>query len=210
MKKILFVLVLIAGAIFSLFYGSHGGSCQSQQVTIESPSETKMVFPVVENKTTETAMDAIKTEKVKVREEKEGKKETIERIEVARDEVKEKADKNIETISPTIIHMESEIYKKHRKRIVVFNHLKHADYACGECHHDTKGAPLTQEMIQTQGIDKCSKCHNKVGKRPAGLSKKDRLSYHKEALHKSCKGCHRKVRKEGKVAPVTCKGCHTN
>jgi|AntAceMinimDraft_18_1070375.scaffolds.fasta_scaffold48131_2 hypothetical protein len=184
MKKLLLILTLIAGIAFSLVYGRH---CQKKEAS------TKMAFKVVTNKVTEK----------------------IEKVETVKEEVKEKRDeKEISNVSetepPTIIFMSSPVYKEHQKKIVVFNHSKHASYKCEECHHDSNGTPLTDDTIQIQGTKKCSECHAKVGKRPAGLSKKDRLAYHKEALHKNCSGCHRKVKKEGKMAPpVICKGCHT-
>ncbi len=80
-----------------------------------------------------------------------------------------------------------------KKAPVTFSHKVHADkFGCKECHHkwDGKGTP-----------HKCSECHKakKEGKKPSA----------KKAYHKKCKGCHKKMKKEGKkTGPTSCKKCH--
>ncbi len=86
----------------------------------------------------------------------------------------------------------NEIQKK--KPAVTFNHGEHAKkFGCKECHHKWKGGDVEPE--------KCSKCHGKKkeGKKPKA----------KNAYHKKCKGCHKKMKKKGeKTGPTSCKGCH--
>ena len=104
----------------------------------------------------------------------------------------------------------------HKKGIVSFTHLKHVkDYkiACGECHHDDKGQPLTN-LKEGDTVKKCFECHNKPGeikgKEAKGLSDKEKRAYHANAMHENCVDCHKKFNKEkgSKVAPQTCKECH--
>ncbi len=84
-----------------------------------------------------------------------------------------------------------EIQKK--KPPVTFNHKAHAEkFGCKECHHKWKGEGTPQ---------KCSECHKakKSGKAPKA----------KKVYHKRCKGCHKKMKKEGKkTGPTSCKKCH--
>lgn len=105
---------------------------------------------------------------------------------------------------------------KHKKSTVVFTHKKHiTDYkiSCGECHHDDKGQPLTG-LKDGDTVKKCFDCHNKPGelkgKAAKGLSEKEKLAYHANALHENCVGCHKKFNKgkNPKPAPQTCKECH--
>lgn len=104
----------------------------------------------------------------------------------------------------------------HKKSIVTFTHAKHIkDYkiSCGECHHDDQGKPLTK-LKAGDPVKKCIDCHKKPGeikgKAAKGLSEKEKLAYHANALHANCVGCHKKFNKEkGKrIAPQTCKDCH--
>ena len=89
----------------------------------------------------------------------------------------------------------AEIMKSNKKAPVTFNHEPHAKAKldCKVCHHTWKeadGAPK-----------KCSECHTA---RKSG----DKLN-NKVAMHKSCKDCHKKMKKAGKkTGPPSCKGCH--
>ena len=81
-----------------------------------------------------------------------------------------------------------------KKPAVIYNHDKHnaATPDCKTCHHtwDGKDAPK-----------KCSECH-KAKKDGKALSSKN-------ALHKSCKDCHKDLKKAGKkTGPTSCKACH--
>jgi len=72
-----------------------------------------------------------------------------------------------------------------------FAHKKHADALkdCKVCHHTTK---------EGEKVQKCTDCHTKDSKLTA-----------KDAFHKSCRGCHMKLKKEGKAAGTTaCTKCH--
>jgi len=81
-----------------------------------------------------------------------------------------------------------------KKPVVTFSHAKHAVVApdCKVCHHTFKGEGVPQ---------KCSECH-KVKKDGKKLDIKN-------AAHKTCRGCHRGMKKDGKkTGPTPCKGCH--
>jgi len=120
-----------------------------------------------------------------------------------------------------VIKMENKAYSKHKKGIVEFSHKKHSeDYkaGCGECHHDADNKPL-DSLKMGDDVQNCIECHKKpeyiTGKKAKGLSKADKMAYHGNAMHKNCKGCHKKFNK-GKglkskdpgAAPTTCKSCH--
>jgi hypothetical protein len=81
-----------------------------------------------------------------------------------------------------------------KKAPVPFPHKLHGDkFGCKECHHKWKGGDVEPE--------KCTKCHTnkKEGKKLKA----------KNAYHKKCKGCHKKMKKAGKkTGPTSCKGCH--
>jgi len=138
------------------------------------------------------------------------------------------------------IKMKNSAYKKHTKGIVLFTHKKHTEeYAkenpdlyknkCGECHHDDENKPLCK-LKEGDDVQNCIECHKKPGMTPKKvkeewtakkLSAKEKdklkLEWHSEALHKNCKGCHRKfwkkAKKKGEIldkkrAPKSCKTCH--
>ena len=72
---------------------------------------------------------------------------------------------------------------------VTFKHKDHQGRAkdCQVCHHkNEKGKE-----------EACSKCHD-------AKVEKDKASTLKDAMHKTCKGCHEKESK----GPKECKGCH--
>lgn len=128
-----------------------------------------------------------------------------------------------------VIKLNDKAYAKHKKGIVTFSHKKHQkEYAekhpeffkkaCGECHHDKDGKPLTK-LKEGDNVQKCIECHKKPGyirgKKARGLSKKQKREYHANALHDNCRGCHKKYNKKMKLkskdkgaAPTTCKKCH--
>jgi hypothetical protein len=116
---------------------------------------------------------------------------------------------------PDVIQMKAPY--QHKKGIVTFNHKKHVDeykIACGECHHNDKGKPLTN-LKAGDPAKPCFDCHKKPGelkgKEARGLSDKEKLAYHANAIHENCIGCHRKFNKgkpKAKHAPVSCKQCH--
>ncbi len=121
--------------------------------------------------------------------------------------------------APDKISMETKAYAKRTKGLVTFSHKAHAEkygVACGECHHDAKGAPLA--LKGGEDVQACVACHKETGKPPQGekLSKTDKIKkYHKEALHANCIGCHKDYNKEKglnakdpKAAPQSCGDCH--
>ena len=119
------------------------------------------------------------------------------------------------TTAPDVIPMENKAYA-HKKGIVQFTHKKHyTEYkaGCGECHHDADNKPLNN-LKEGDPVQSCFECHNKPGeikgKEAKGLSKKDKLAYHANALHDNCKGCHKDYNKKNntKAAPTTCTKCH--
>ncbi len=94
-----------------------------------------------------------------------------------------------------------DVFGKLQRPAVAFPHGLHMDaLECGDCHHEydeAKGA-----LVPVDDPDAgCAECHGarKEGSRP-GL---------REAYHKSCIGCHRKMAKQGKdTGPRTCGECH--
>jgi hypothetical protein len=116
---------------------------------------------------------------------------------------------------PKNIKMESDIYKKHKKPIVVLTHEKHYDdyeIACKQCHHVYKDGKNTWK--KGDEVQACDACHDKA-KAPRGsdgpnLTKKEKISlYHYSAIHENCKGCHKDLKKAGKeTGPTSCKRCH--
>ncbi len=105
---------------------------------------------------------------------------------------------------------------KMKKGPVKFTHKKHVEehkLACGECHHDDQGKPRN-DLKEGDTVKKCFDCHNKPGelkgKKAKGKSKKEKLAYHANALHKNCIGCHKAYNKKHKTkaAPQKCTGCH--
>ncbi len=120
------------------------------------------------------------------------------------------------TSAQEVIPMNEPAYAAHKKGIVQFTHKKHvAEYkfACGECHHDDKGAPL--ELKKGDAVQRCIECHPKAVPVPKGkdapkLSSKEELAFHTVAIHQNCKGCHKEYNKKNKTkaAPTTCSKCH--
>ncbi len=91
-----------------------------------------------------------------------------------------------------------------RKGTVTFPHRMHQEklhLSCGECHHGKTADGKQKPYYEGMPIQKCSACHNKT--MPVRS-----LSKPYKALHKNCKTCHRKVRKEYPDAPVKCSACH--
>jgi hypothetical protein len=129
------------------------------------------------------------------------------------------------TAVPETITMQNKAYEKHTKGIVEFSYKKHvAEYkaACGDCHHDDQGKPLTA-LKEGDNVESCITCHKIPGTVPGELKKewretkvpkaeqeKRELEYHAEAVHQNCITCHKDFNKKNntKAAPVTCTTCH--
>ncbi len=90
------------------------------------------------------------------------------------------------------------------------SHIEYYDVACGKCHVDEEGKPLNVMKIES-----CIACHTTPGLAPREvgsprMAKEDLLQYHGEAVHLSCRSCHRSYNEEKKatLAPVACHECH--
>ena len=87
------------------------------------------------------------------------------------------------------------------KPLVAFSHRRHAErrIACTQCHHVYQG----QRNVWRQGqpVKRCPECH--------GFYPKGEQPDLKNALHLQCKGCHLKLRQQGRRGgPIDCKDCH--
>jgi cytochrome c553 len=74
---------------------------------------------------------------------------------------------------------------------VEFKHQEHQKRAgdCKTCHHKTE---------EGQAPKACSECHGVDEAAPS----------FKDAMHKTCKDCHKKMAAEGKTPPTKCPACH--
>jgi hypothetical protein len=106
---------------------------------------------------------------------------------------------------PGEIYLENKVYKTDRKGPVRFSHSEHADgyvESCDACHHEYKDGKNIWE--EGQPVKKCAACHDPS--KSEGSVKKLNI-----AFHKNCKGCHKKLAKEGggTEAPYKqCTDCH--
>mgnify|MGYP001066700617 CR=1 FL=1 len=114
---------------------------------------------------------------------------------------------------------------KYQDRTVTFTHKKHIEehkVACGECHHDENGKPLT-DLKMGDDVQKCIECHTKPGEVPKDVKMEWRkkkvkrseqktlsLEYHAEAFHENCVDCHKDHNRKNKTkaAPQACTQCH--
>jgi hypothetical protein len=88
-----------------------------------------------------------------------------------------------------------------RKPPVKFSHRVHEArrVACIQCHHDYQGR--RNVWHEGQPVAKCQVCH--------GLRPEARRLDVKNAYHRQCKGCHLRLRQQGRQAgPIECLGCH--
>ena len=88
-----------------------------------------------------------------------------------------------------------------QKPPVGFSHRVHEQrqVACVRCHHDYQGRRNVWK--QGQPVKKCQSCH--------GLSPQARRPDLKNAMHRQCKGCHLRLRQQGRLAgPIECQYCH--
>ena len=88
-----------------------------------------------------------------------------------------------------------------RKPPVKFSHRVHEvrGVACIQCHHDFQG----RRNVWQEGmpVAKCQTCH--------GLRPEARRLDLKNAYHRQCKGCHLRLRQQGRQAgPIDCQACH--
>jgi hypothetical protein len=88
-----------------------------------------------------------------------------------------------------------------RKPPVTFSHRIHEarGVACTRCHHEYEGR--RNVWREGQPVEKCGACH--------GLRPTARRPDLKNAYHRQCKGCHLKLRQEGRRSgPIKCQECH--
>ncbi len=88
-----------------------------------------------------------------------------------------------------------------RKPPVKFSHRVHEArrVACTQCHHDYQGR--RNVWHEGQPVAKCQTCH--------GLRPEARRLDVKNAYHRQCKGCHLRLRQQGRQAgPIECQACH--
>jgi len=84
---------------------------------------------------------------------------------------------------------------------VFFSHRRHEErrIACDKCHHVYQGR--RNVWRQGQPVKRCPECH--------GFYPKGEQPDIKNALHLQCKGCHLKLRQQGRRAgPIKCRDCH--
>jgi hypothetical protein len=84
---------------------------------------------------------------------------------------------------------------------VKFSHRRHEArrVACAQCHHEYQGR--RNVWHEGQPVQQCRACHR--------LRPEARRPDLKNAYHRQCKGCHLRLRQQGRQAgPVECQGCH--
>ncbi|QGY41504.1 cytochrome C [Pseudodesulfovibrio cashew] len=89
---------------------------------------------------------------------------------------------------------------KASKTPVAFSHDLHgkAEVQCTTCHHTWDGKSEIQSCASAG-------CHDQPGKKgPEAYY----TAFHSKKKDNSCLGCHKIVKKQGKVVPVSCKECH--
>ena len=114
---------------------------------------------------------------------------------------------------------------------VKFDHAKHKDFQCTDCHHvykpDDKGAypkdkrgaykELPENHFQQgQEVQLCSQCHKLEGDKKTAKSMKtdaDKIRSMEDAFHDNCLACHREINKAKKLKgadalPFKCTDCH--
>lgn len=108
---------------------------------------------------------------------------------------------------PEEMVLRSTVNPAQKTKLAFFPHAVHqGNFDCLTCHHgkgdDGKQVPYTDGME----IKKCESCHNKDA---VVKGMPNELETFKKAAHEKCKGCHKKLKDEGKEAgPYKCNGCH--
>jgi len=105
------------------------------------------------------------------------------------------------TEAPAVSLLSLPVAGSKRKPPVKFSHRVHEarQVACAQCHHDYQGK--RNVWREGQPVEKCVACH---GPRP-----EVRRLDAKNAYHRQCKGCHLRLRQQGRPAgPIECRGCH--
>ncbi|BDQ35576.1 cytochrome c3 family protein [Pseudodesulfovibrio portus] len=104
------------------------------------------------------------------------------------------------TEAPAELKLEAPAGIKATKNPVTFPHAKHdaAGVECATCHH-TWDSKSDVQSCSTAG------CHDQPGKKGETAYYS---AFHAKNADNSCLGCHKIMKKEGKVVPVSCKDCH--
>lgn len=105
------------------------------------------------------------------------------------------------TQAPTDSLLKIPVGGSSRKPPVKFSHRGHEArrVACTQCHHDYQGR--RNVWHEGQPVAKCQTCH--------GLRPEARRLDVKNAYHRQCKGCHLRLRQQGRQAgPIECQACH--
>jgi hypothetical protein len=105
------------------------------------------------------------------------------------------------TEAPAVSLLKVPVAGSRRKPPVQFSHRVHEarGVACTQCHHDYQGRRNVWQ--KGQPVEKCQACH--------GLRPEARRLDVKNAYHRQCKGCHLRLRQQGRQAgPIECQGCH--
>lgn len=86
----------------------------------------------------------------------------------------------------------------------LFPHAKHQEFLeCGDCHHGRDAEGRQVPYAEGMKITRCISCHS------SKEMKNRKLNSLKLAGHALCKGCHRKMVKQGFAPPIVrCVGCH--
>ena len=100
-------------------------------------------------------------------------------------------------------------FGEHKKAAVMFDHAKHSEDACTDCHHSDRGDKNTWK--EGDPVKKCGECHKApdppVSKKSSTKIlkgfKTEGMPNLEEAFHANCYLCH----KEKKVK-TTCNFCH--
>ena len=93
------------------------------------------------------------------------------------------------------------IWAKKKKTPVTFDHTKHKEFKCTQCHHEYKDGKNVWK--EGQEVKKCDQCHK--------LKKQGKIVKLENAYHHKCRDCHKKLAKErgkDKTGPTSCNGCH--
>ena len=105
------------------------------------------------------------------------------------------------TEAPAVSLLKIPVTGARHKPPVKFSHRVHEArrVACAQCHHDYQGR--RNVWHEGQPVGKCQTCH--------GLRPEARRLDVKNAYHRQCKGCHLRLRQQGRQAgPIECQACH--
>jgi len=121
---------------------------------------------------------------------------------------------NLDAQPENILLADKSVFTNPSRPPVEFPHMQHIDAGmdCSDCHHRFKdGENIVDEAELEEGAPgiKCAACHkNETGFRFKPDLDPTTLTL-RQAYHRMCIGCHRKLIREKKQSgPVTCGDCH--